>query len=207
ARGSCPGADGDGDGTPDACDPCPLDAPDDPDGDGVCTAVDRCLAGADTVDTDGDGTPDACDDWPCGAKPTGPASVVTWMTSNENVTLSNITVAAQGQLVVADAGAELTVSASYSIVDCQCTDCIDQIEIGFSPGKQACLYNGNPAGNGTCTVVTQGSQARTVTAPSTPGIHPLRFNRGNDDQCDLGSGWWDDAAPGPDRTFALVCVR
>ncbi len=206
--GSCPGPDGDGDGTADACDPCPLDAPDDHDGDGVCTAADRCLAGDDTVDTDADGTPDACDDWPCGVKPTGPASVVTWMTPNENITLTNINVAGQGRLVVAAAGAALTVSASYSIVDCQCTGCIDQIEIGFAPGgKQACLYNGNPAGNGSCLLVTQGSQTRTVIAPSTPGVYPLRFNRGNDDECDSDMDWWDDVEPGADRTFALVCVR
>ena len=37
---ACPGwddsVDGDADGVPDTCDPCPLDNPDDSDGDGVC---------------------------------------------------------------------------------------------------------------------------------------------------------------------------
>lgn len=73
--------DSDGDGSGDACDPCPLDAADDPDGDGACEDVDNCPGlsnpgqedgdgdGAgdacdpcfDGVDTDGDGTPDSCD--------------------------------------------------------------------------------------------------------------------------------------------------
>ncbi len=55
--------DGDGDGAPDACDPCPLDNPDDTDGDGVCDSADICPGGNDFLDTDGDGVPDACD--PC----------------------------------------------------------------------------------------------------------------------------------------------
>jgi hypothetical protein len=53
----------DGDGTADACDPCPFDNPDDSDGDSVCDADDVCPEGDDTVDTDGDGEPDTCD--PC----------------------------------------------------------------------------------------------------------------------------------------------
>jgi len=46
-------------------DPCPLDDPDDTDGDGVCDSDDICPGGNDNVDTDGDGTPNFCD--PCPA--------------------------------------------------------------------------------------------------------------------------------------------
>jgi len=55
--------DSDGDGTGDACDPCPFDADDDIDGDGVCGDVDNCptVANADQTDTDGDGIGDVCD--------------------------------------------------------------------------------------------------------------------------------------------------
>jgi hypothetical protein len=58
----CTGPDSDGDGTVDACDPCPLDNPNDPDGDGIYTSVDTCLTGDDHDDADGDSVPDACDD-------------------------------------------------------------------------------------------------------------------------------------------------
>ncbi|MCG8404418.1 MAG: proprotein convertase P-domain-containing protein [Phycisphaerales bacterium] len=70
-----PDHDGDGDGIIDACDPCPLDNPDDSDGDGVCDSNDGCpndankLApglcgcGATEDDSDGDGVPDCVD--PC----------------------------------------------------------------------------------------------------------------------------------------------
>ena len=50
-----------GDGVGDVCDACPLDSPDDSDGDGVCEGVDICAGGDDAIDTDGDGVPDFCD--------------------------------------------------------------------------------------------------------------------------------------------------
>jgi len=61
--GTCVGvtSDADGDGVPDACDPCPFDNPDDTDGDTVCDSNDICPGGNDLVDTDGDGVPDDCD--------------------------------------------------------------------------------------------------------------------------------------------------
>ncbi|MEM7246334.1 MAG: fibronectin type III domain-containing protein [Acidobacteriota bacterium] len=61
ARGA---ADEDGDGVPDACDPCPVDAPDDSDGDGSCDSDDLCPDSDDRIDTDGDTTPDGCDACP-----------------------------------------------------------------------------------------------------------------------------------------------
>jgi len=79
--------DADGDGVPDACDPCdnrligsPCDDGDpctlldvvtadcgchgfffDSDGDGICTVLDQCENFDDNIDNDGDGMPDACD--------------------------------------------------------------------------------------------------------------------------------------------------
>ena len=52
-------ADSDGDGVADACDPCPLDNPDDTDGDGGCDSDDICVGDDATGDSDGDGF---CDD-------------------------------------------------------------------------------------------------------------------------------------------------
>ncbi len=56
-------ADGDGDGKGDACDPCPLNNPDDPDSDGVCQSNDNCIdiTNPDQADTDGDSRGDPCD--------------------------------------------------------------------------------------------------------------------------------------------------
>ncbi|MBI4041918.1 MAG: thrombospondin type 3 repeat-containing protein [Deltaproteobacteria bacterium] len=56
-------ADSDGDGSGDACDPCPFDAANDNDGDGVCGDTDNCpfVANSDQADSDGDGSGDACD--------------------------------------------------------------------------------------------------------------------------------------------------
>jgi len=60
------GVDEDDDGTPDACDPCPADDPDDSDDDGVCDSEDVCADGDDGDDADEDGVPDACDVCPDG---------------------------------------------------------------------------------------------------------------------------------------------
>ena len=82
----CAGDDTDNDGYPDPCDPCPNDAYNDEDGDGLCGDVDECtdtdgdgygnpgypanlcatdncpfLANPDQTDTDGDGLGDVCD--------------------------------------------------------------------------------------------------------------------------------------------------
>lgn len=205
---ACAGPDGDGDGVNDPCDPCPDDIADDSDDDGVCDSVDMCSGGPDDADADADTIADACDDWPCGAKPQAPSATVMWDTANENVTLSAINVAASGQLAAVAASSALSVTASYSIVDCQCSGCIDQIEIGFHTiGKAACLYNGNPNGNGNCTTVTTGTATRALTSPATPGVYELRFNRGNDTSCQTNGAWWANVAPGAGNTFALVCVQ
>jgi hypothetical protein len=56
-------ADADGDGTGDACDPCPDDPANDADADAVCAPPDNCplTANSDQLDADGDGAGDACD--------------------------------------------------------------------------------------------------------------------------------------------------
>ena len=67
-------ADGDRDGTGDACDACPFDPANDADGDGVCGDADNCPARSnpDQADGDGDGPGDICDNCPQGANPGQP---------------------------------------------------------------------------------------------------------------------------------------
>jgi len=68
-RDTCPltcdptNTDTDGDGRGDVCDPCPLHALDDADGDGICEDTDNCPShtNADQADADGDDVGDACD--------------------------------------------------------------------------------------------------------------------------------------------------
>lgn len=60
-------ADVDADGTPNACDPCPMDPDDDQDNDGICGDVDACPNGDDRIDDDGDGVANACDPCPADA--------------------------------------------------------------------------------------------------------------------------------------------
>lgn len=65
--GSPDQADYDGDGTPDGCDGCPLDASGndgDADEDGVCDSTDLCEGFLDSSDFDADTVPDGCDDCP-----------------------------------------------------------------------------------------------------------------------------------------------
>jgi len=58
--------DSDGDGAGDACDPCPFDALDDIDGDGLCANEDNCPEVSNTGQSNMDGDPfgDACDNCP-----------------------------------------------------------------------------------------------------------------------------------------------
>jgi len=56
--------DTDGDGVCDSDDACPLDNPDDTDGDTVCDSADVCAGFDDRVDPDGDGVPSGCDACP-----------------------------------------------------------------------------------------------------------------------------------------------
>ncbi len=60
-HGSDDNVDMDGDGVPDGCDTCPLDASNDSDNDGICDSDDICPGFDDTIDTDRDGIPDGCD--------------------------------------------------------------------------------------------------------------------------------------------------
>jgi len=117
-------------------------------------------------------------------------------------------------LITVTPNATFTVSAGYSIIDCICPNCIDQIQIGLVPGmRKVCLYDGNPNGgpNNNCMTPTTGTATRTLTAPAMPGVYEVRFRVGQDNDCDGSNndhlGWWTNVPPDPLHTVARVCVH
>lgn len=197
ADSECSGADSDGDGVPDDCDPCPHDNPDDTDSDGVCDSVDACPGYDDSLDDDGDGVPNGCDTCPLD----GPAAApIALPASAAGITVTAASINGAGNAVVVGAGQNVSLSMSYSISDCGCTGCRDQIEVGLvpGPGPLLCAYDGVPG----CQE-HDGSFVGTLAAPSAPGVYYLRFNLRQDYGCK--STWWG-AEPGGDRTFGAICV-
>jgi hypothetical protein len=126
---------------------------------------------------------------------------------HDTITLSNVTLAGQ-VLAVVPAGAQLTLEADYSIFDCICPTCSDQIQVGFVPGRKlACAYDGVPNQSSPCMTPVTDHATRTLPVPTTPGVYDLRFRLGQDLGCTSGGTWWTDTAPGPAQTVATICVQ
>ena len=194
------GPDMDGDGVVDACDRCPMDNPDDSDGDSICDSADVCPAFDDGLDGDGDGIPDGCDTWPCGVRPTVPSPVV-----DGEVSITSFSFSTGGRTTVVAGGASVTMTLGYSIRDCGCAGCIDQIEVGVVPGSRIyCPYDANPM----CMTASTGTSTRTFTAPLASGVYDVRFVRAQDFGCNTGgrTDWWL-GPPMATNTVGVVCVR
>lgn len=194
-----------------------VDAPDDVMIDAMIDAP-IMMVDAPCADEDDDDVCDTMDTWPCGPQPQPPGSPITFdeVQNGEHVTisLSNTMLTGGQRLHTVAPGGTFTVSAGYSIIDCICENCIDQIQIGLVPGTtKECLYSGNPAGNpsNSCTTPTTGNGMRTLTAPAMPGVYQVRFRLGQDFDCDgemnNHPGWWTNQAPAVQQTVALVCVH
>lgn len=169
-----------------------------PDGDmdGVSDVCDRCAGEDDRIDVDGDDIPDACDPWPCSDLPT-PAGTV----GQEFIEISNVRIGEGTNRAVAESGSSVRVTFDYALNNPDCVGCRSQIEIGSQrAGRLGCVYDDTPPVGG-----ATGSVVRDITL-GTPGIAELRFNLGRSGFCAPVAGWWPDA-PGPDQTFALICVR
>lgn len=210
AGGQQPPLDADGDALPDA------EAQSDGLIDGLVDASDgpTTVSDAPCADDDADGVCNSMDTWPCGAQPTPPGSPITLDEVNGSnhmtISLSNTALTGGQRLYSVAPGATFTVTANYSIIDCICTGCIDQIQIGLIPGTaKECLYNGNPSSP--CTTATTGTGMRTLTAPMTTGVYQVRFRLGQDLDCDGENndhdGWWTNVPPNAAQTVALVCVH
>ncbi len=100
-------------------------------------------------------------------------------------------------------GQQFSLQTDYTITQSSsCPNCIDQILIGYdTTGAKACIYDDIPSMSG-----TQGTATTQLTAPSTPGIHYLRFKGGQDYSCNLN--WWSLGGPPPmANNFAVVSVK
>ena len=198
----CPGGDdnidGDGDDVPDACDPCPNDNPDDQDGDLVCDSVDACPGSDDALDEDGDGIPDGCDPCPIDGPNAQPLPLPA---SGSGITISDASINGGSNIAVVTTGQQFSLTLDYSITDCGCETCRDEIEVGFVPGSghSYCAYTGVPGCDG-----DDGTNTSTVTAPMQPGVYDIRFGQRQDYVC--GTTWWHGEPPS-DRTVAKICVQ
>lgn len=199
----CPAGDDrndrDADGQPDACDPCPDDAPDDSDGDGTCDSSDVCPGSDDRADEDADGIPDGCDDWPCGTRPT-----IGLPLTRDEATITSLSIDGGGNTAVVMAGSTMSWVLGYSIVDCGCTGCIDQIEVGLVPGRREfCAYDGNPS----CATASTGSRTRSAAVPMASGLYDVRFFRAQDNGCNaMGRTDWWLGVPPADNRIGVICV-
>ena len=110
-----------------------------------------------------------------------------------------------GNVAVVDRSAMISLSLSYSITDCACTGCIDQIEVGWVPGARLfCAYDNNPR----CSTASTGTSTQMVTTPSSPGLYDLRFGLAQDYSCFQGGRTdWFTGAPSAAGRVGVICVR
>src|SRR5215207_4244801 len=119
------------------------------------------------------------------------------------VTISNVRISEGNNIAFVSPGSTFSVSMDYSIVDPGCPGCIDEIEVLFSTDNPfSCIYTGVPAVEG-----ASGNATLEVTAPSTPGVYFLGFDRAQHFSCGeaLEAGWWS-GAPDTSRFIANVIV-
>ena len=161
------------------------------------------------ADTDGDGVCNALDTWPCGAEPEDLPSMLTFeeVQGNDHLTivLTNPTLDNVRKLVVSP-DTNVRLRSDWSIIDCVCPGCIDQIEVGFVPqGRAGCIYSANPQLDGNCLVPTTGTASMFVKAPSTPGAYTLRFRVGQNFTCGTQTTWYGSEPP-PSTSAVHLCV-
>ena len=132
------------------------------------------------------------------------ASVALPVSAYNEVIIESVSINGGDNVAFLSAGENFSLSISYSIEDCGCSTCIDQIEIGFVPGDahSYCAYDGVPG----CGTPVTGSSTQTVTAPSTPGFYDIRFGKRQDYGCFHSSDDWWGGTPPESRTIGAICV-
>jgi hypothetical protein len=162
------------------------------------------------ADDDGDGVCNTADDWPCGAKPDAIATSI-MLSDNNNLTrftLSSIALDGQGTLVVANHGTNLRIQMVYSATDAACSDCQDQLEVGWHPtgARLGCILDRDVMNDGNAHSGTINDTQ--FTAPDAHGTYELRIQIGQKIHCDDGGNVWygGNSEPGADGVIAKLCV-
>lgn len=108
-------------------------------------------------------------------------------------------------------GATVDLNAAFDITHfsgCPSSSCVNQIIVGLGANTlgvggespKGCIYSGVPSMNG-----TSGSGSISFTAPTAPGIYPIRFRTAGAYSCDLN--WWTiDFTPSTPENIGFINV-
>ncbi len=108
-------------------------------------------------------------------------------------------------------GATVDLSASFNITHyagCPSSACVNQIIVGLGANTmgvggespKGCIYSGVPSMSG-----TSGTGSLSFTAPTVPGIYPIRFRTAGAYSCDLN--WWTiDFTPSTPENIGFINV-
>lgn len=119
--------------------------------------------------------------------------------TNEDVTISNVTINSGSITAPVSTGASVLVELDYVITSPSwCPSCVQQIVFGFTSAPKAavCIFNGF---SGT------GHASFTLTAPETPGTYYIGFRRPMQYSCADGLNTWPPI--GPEEYIAAIAVQ
>ena len=120
--------------------------------------------------------------------------------SADGITISNVVINEKSNSVFLAPNTKFRVSLQYTIYDCSCPNCIDQILVGFfHQDNPHCIYNGTPkcdgdTGNATIEFVT----------PSMHGTYFLVFKRSQNYDCE--DVWWEYTRPDFHSSFIASII-
>lgn len=159
------------------------------------------------ADDDHDGICNDADFWPCGVNPESIANHVE-LTDNGGQTdfkLTSIAIEGQGTLVTAAHNSNLRIQLHYVATDSACTDCEDQLEVGFDPAgnRLGCVFDTDvPFG----TTLIGDINDTSFTVPSAPGVYDLHIHIGQKLHCNDNGNTYYGGTEGPD-VIAKLCVQ
>ncbi|MEZ4398765.1 MAG: hypothetical protein R3B06_02010 [Kofleriaceae bacterium] len=159
-------------------------------------------------DVDSDGICDGGDSWLCG--PTRPTIGLPRDNGGDpRAAVNALTLGELNNVVSASPGAQLSTGVSVALRDTNnaCTDCVDQIELGWAGGSRVwCADFGNPPQG----VIQFANNVFTLTVPPAPGRYDLVMHVAQANGCGSNNGartdgWYPSAPTGP--VVGVVCVR
>lgn len=177
-------------------------------------AASKVYMDAPCADVDHDGICDDVDDWLCGpTKPTAPASSIELVDNGgrTDFTLTNIALTTNltTSATLVTAGKNMPFTLKFHIVanDSACSDCQDQLEIGWDPNgsRIGCAFDHDVPSGADRTFDVNTNAFRT---PNASGVFELRMKIGQRLSCNDQNPdhTWYGAEPPENQTIALLCV-